>query len=81
MKITIELTDHLVARVRQYAVRHGLTLRAVVEDGIRLVLRSEQTRTAFRLRDASVDGFGLQEPFRDAEWARLREAVYEGRGG
>ena len=32
------------------------------------------------LRDASVSGRGLQAPYRDADWARIREAVYEDRG-
>jgi hypothetical protein len=80
MKTTIELTDDLAIKAKRYAARHGLTLRAVIEEGIRLRI-AEQPRAEFRLRDAAVGGSGLQAEFRDADWARFREAAYEGRGG
>lgn len=81
MKTTIDLTDDLAIKAKRFAARHGLTLRAVIEEGIRLRLRSEPLRTEFRLRDASVAGEGLQPEFRDQEWSRLREAAYGNRGG
>jgi hypothetical protein len=80
MKTTIELTDDLAIRAKRYAARHGLTLRAVIEDGIRLKL-AEQQRPAFEMRNAAVDGQGLQAEFRDADWAKFREAAYEDHGG
>ncbi len=81
MKTTIELTDDLAAKAKRYAARHGVTLHAVIEDGIRLKLRSEQDQAAFKLRDASVGGAGQQTPFRDKGWPELCEAIYEDRGG
>ena len=82
MKTTIELSDDLALAAKRYATRHGLTLRAVIEDGIRSTLRTEQeSRTRFTLRDASVGGSGLQAEFRDGEWSKIREAAYGGRGG
>ena len=81
MKTTVELADDLALEARRYAARHGLTLRAVIEEGIRSTLRGEGgARTAFILRDASVDGSGLQAEFRDEGWSRVRDAAYEGRG-
>ena len=77
MKTTVELADDLVREAKRYAVRHGLTLRAVIEEGIRSTLRRETgVRAAFVLRDASVDGSGLQPEFRAEAWPRLRDAVY-----
>jgi len=82
MKITVELADDLVREAKRYAARHGLTLRAVIEEGIRSTLRREtEARVAFFLRDASVDGTGLQPGFRDEAWSRLRDAAHEGRDG
>lgn len=82
VKTTIELSDDLALAAKQYATRHGLTLRAVIEDGIRSTLRIEQeSRTRFRLRDASVGGSGLQAEFRGGEWSKTREAAYGKRGG
>ena len=82
MKTTVELADALALEAKRYAARHGVTLRAVIEEGIRLTLRHETgVRASFVLRDASVDGLGLQAEFRDEAWSKLRDAAYEGRGG
>ena len=80
MKTTIEISDELAARAKAFAARERLTLRAVVERGIRLVLREANSPAAFRLRDASVGGNGLRAGFEDSDWARIREAAYKGRG-
>ena len=80
MKTTLELADDLAVEARRYAARHRVTLRSLIEDGIRMKLRTERTRSAFRLRDAAVEGSGLQPEFRDAGWPAVRKAIYEGRG-
>ena len=80
MKTTIELADDLVADAKRYAARQGVTLRSVIEDGIRMKLRAERSRVTFRLRDATVKGSGLQPEFDGVGWTVLRDAIYEGRG-
>ena len=40
MKTTIEIADELLARSRKLADRQGITLRALVEEGLRLALES-----------------------------------------
>ena len=82
MKTTIELADDLGLEARRYAARHGTTLRAVIEHGIRTTLRNERSaRTPFALRDASVDGSGLQAEFRGGDWSTIRKAAYGEREG
>lgn len=80
MKTTIDLADPLLAEARKLARREGTTVRALVEQGLRLVL-SQRRRGVFRLRDASFDGGGLRPELDGASWERLRELAYEGRGG
>jgi hypothetical protein len=80
VKTTIELSDELARKAKRYAARHGLTLRAIVEEGIRLRL-AEPEQPSFELRDASVGGQGLQPDFREEGWSKLRQAAYEDRGG
>jgi len=80
MKTTIELSDDLAQKAKQLAARRGVTLRAVIEDGIRLAVREEKARSPFQLRDAAVAGKGLQPEFKDRPWSDIREAAYEGRG-
>lgn len=81
-KTTIEIPEVLLAEAKELAAREGITLRALVESGLRSVIdRRRHGRDArFRLRDASVDGSGLRPEFRDASWERIRDETYDGRG-
>lgn len=80
MKTTVDLSDDLAATAKSYAAREGLTLRSLIERGLRLAMSADQGRERFRLRDRRVTGHGLQAPYRDADWSRIRESIYEGRG-
>ena len=80
VKTTIEIADSLFERARAFAAEKRITFRALVERGLREVLRKERQRPEFQLRDASVAGRGLQAEFHDADWQRMRGAAYEGRG-
>lgn len=81
MKTTVDIADALLLRAKQVAAEERLTLRELVEEGLRLVLRQRERRSEFRLRDASFGGEGLQPGVSEGDWERLRELVYEGRGG
>ena len=81
MKTTIELSDELANAAKAHAARENITLRALIERGLHMVLQADRETEPFTLRDASVGGRGLQPDFRDAEWPRIREAIYAGRGG
>jgi hypothetical protein len=81
MKTTVEIPDPLAEEAKAVARREKTTLRALIEAGLRQVLRDRRRRARFQLRDASFGGRGLQPEFRDGDWQRIREAAYEGRGG
>jgi hypothetical protein len=80
MKTTIDIADPLLDRAKQVAATDGLTLRELVEDGLRRVLDERERRAPFRLRRASFRGQGLQPDVAGESWQRLRDLVYEGRG-
>ena len=80
VKTTIEIADGLLLEAKRRAARDGTTLRALVEEGLRTVLGARRT-ASFSLRDASVGGHGLSEEFRGGGWERIRETIYEERGG
>ena len=81
MKTTLDISDPLLREARKVAARERTTLRALVEQGLRQVVAEKKSKTAFRLRDASFGGRGLRPELADAGWDRLRDLVYEGRGG
>lgn len=80
MKTTIEISDKLLQRAKAIAQREGTTLRALVEAGLRVVLKEQRASARFTLRDASFRGEGLAPELEGASWDRIRDSIYEGRG-
>lgn len=80
MKTTIEISDPLLRQARKLAARQGITLRALVERGLRHVVAEEKPHAEFKLRRASFKGNGLQSHLQGAPWERVRDLAYEGRG-
>jgi hypothetical protein len=80
MKTTIDIADALLIRARQVAAAQGMTLRELVEDGLRRAIEERETRSTFRLRRATFRGNGLQTGVTEGSWQQLRDLIYEGRG-
>jgi hypothetical protein len=78
MKTTVELPDAMLRSVKKYAAAHGMTMREVLEIGLRHVLASERPASApFRLKRCTFKGKGLAQ---EESWAGVRARIYEGRG-
>lgn len=60
MRTTIRLDDQLLEKAKQYALKHGMTFTAVVEDALRekIMVRSEQKKQK-RLKLKTVNGQGV----------------------
>jgi len=81
VKTTVEIADELMDRAKALAARRQTTLRALIEQGLRQVLKDQGNSAEFRLRDASVAGRGLSDDYRDKDWTKIRQAAYEEHGG
>jgi Arc/MetJ family transcription regulator len=81
MKTTIEISDSLLDEAKKLAAKEGTTVRAFVEQGLRRIVAERKTRGTFRLRKAAFKGNGLQPGVEDATWERIRDTIYQGRGG
>ena len=81
MKTTIDIADALFERAKLVAERDRVTFRALVEEGLQVVLdRRAKAETVFRLRDASVGGGGVQPGVDLANREQMLALMYEGRG-
>jgi hypothetical protein len=80
MKTTIEIADDLLSRAKQLCRREGKTLRAVVEDGLRQVLKREISTAARHVKPIVFRKGGLSREFMDAPWTAVRDEIYRGRG-
>jgi Arc/MetJ family transcription regulator len=81
MKTTIEISDSLLDEAKRLAAKEGTTIRSYVEQGLRRIVAERKSRGLFRLRQATFKGKGLQPGVQDATWERIRETIYQGRGG
>jgi hypothetical protein len=78
MKTTVDLPDAMLNSVKRYAAAHGMTMREVLEAGLRHVLASERGASKpFRLKRCTFKGKGLS---REEGWPETRARIYEGRG-
>lgn len=74
MKTTIDLSDALFLSAKAYAQKRKVTLRALVEEGLRKVLRDATLVDApgFKLKDLSVRGSTLPT-MGPREWLQLED--------
>ncbi len=80
MKTTIDIADTLLRDAKHVAAQEGITLRELVEDGLRRAIAGRQRPRPFKLRDASFRGEGLQPGIEEGNWEQIRDLIYEGHG-
>jgi hypothetical protein len=81
MKTTLDISDPLLREARKIAARERTTLRALVEQGLRKIIAERKNAHPFRLRKVTFNGQGLVPELREADWDKIRDLAYEGRGG
>jgi hypothetical protein len=81
MKTTVEIADGLLEEVRRAAEKDKTTVRALIEEGLRNVLKARRSSGPFRLRDGSFKGKGLHPDIKEGDWEEIRRRLYEGHGG
>jgi len=78
MKTTVELSDALLRQAKEYAARHGISMRQVFEQGLRAVVqRSPRSGRNFRMKSITTKGEGL---VCGEDWGTIRSLIYEGHG-
>ncbi|HOC68440.1 MAG TPA: DUF2191 domain-containing protein [Candidatus Hydrogenedentes bacterium] len=81
MKTTIDIATDLYKEVRRVAQEEKVTVKALVEEGLRRTLAEHARRAPFALRNATFKGDGLRPEFSESSWDQIRNTTYEGRGG
>jgi len=76
MKTTLDISDPLLRDARKVAAREGVTLRSLVEQGLRRVVAEKQRKPTFRLRQVTFRGNGLRPELRDASWQQILDLSY-----
>lgn len=76
VKTTLNIHDELLRRAKLHARATGRPLRAVVEDGLRLVLSAPSPGPSFDLPDLRVGDPQAADPLERYSWPELRELIY-----
>jgi hypothetical protein len=80
MKTTVNIADSLLREAKRVAARERTTVRALLEEGLRHVLKEHRSKTRFRVRDASYGKGGLHPDVEEGSWERIRDLTYQGHG-
>jgi hypothetical protein len=81
MKTTLEISEPLLREARKIATRDRTTLRELVEQGLRKVVAERKAGQPFQWRKVTFKGEGFVPELQDADWDKIRDLAYEGRGG
>lgn len=78
MKTSLELSENLFRRAKALARKRGTTLRALVEEGLHLVLRNREAPRAVKPKLIAFGGEGFADGYQggDLSWENLRRHIY-----
>jgi hypothetical protein len=79
-KTTVELSDGLLREAKRVALKDRTTVKALIEQGLRLVVKERSRRGGFTLRRASFAGDGLVSGRSLQDWSAVRDQIYAERG-
>jgi hypothetical protein len=79
MKTTIDLPDDLLERSKAAARRENSTLKALIEESLRMALRARSRKRSAPFAVQPFEGDGLSAEFASAGWEEIREEIYPDR--
>lgn len=79
MKTTIELNDELFRAAKRAAAEDGITLRELIESGLRTELEGRRSGQ-FTLEDRSFVGNGIRPGLAEGDWGAVQSLIYADRG-
>lgn len=82
MKTTVDIADSLFRQAKAAVEDGGVTMRQLIEDGLRGVLakRHLASKKTFRLGELPTQGGGFRPDFKHASWQQMLDESYNGRG-
>jgi len=77
VKTTLDIQDALLLRAKRLAKRTGKPVRALVEEGLQLVLAAAaHAPDPYELPDRSVGDAAAPNPLEQWSWQDLRDEIY-----
>lgn len=79
MKTTVEVNDGLMVQAKRFAKRQGITLRELIESGLRRELAERKTTSAgrtYRLPDRLRRDGAVKPGIDLADWRQIRDLIH-----
>lgn len=81
MKTTVEIHDELLIRSKRHAESTRSTLRALIEEGLRVVLANQEGDQSYVMPHCSVGDPDGEDPLESYSWQDLSEIIHGRPGG
>jgi Arc/MetJ family transcription regulator len=75
MRTTVEIPDALFQRAKRHARMVGLSMSALVADGLRLIVDARVAASTYRRPDRSVGIAGAPDLLEGMTWPALRDEI------
>jgi len=80
MKTTIDIANSLLLTGKKIAKQQNTTLRALIEEGLNLVITRRSEQKPHKFKPVTFKGKGISPEFAEESWGSIRNALYKGRG-
>jgi hypothetical protein len=82
MKTSLELSANLFNKAKKVAQQRNTSLKALIEEGLRLLLERHESRKSIKPKVITFGKDGLTEEYvgRGLDWNSIREEIYRGHG-
>ena len=80
MKTTLDISDHIMQRTKELSRQEKTPIRELVEEGLELLLRKRAASAPYKIKPVVFKGKGLSAEYQDANWERIRDAIYNKHG-
>ncbi len=80
MKTTIDIADNIAIQSRRLSQRENVTFKALVEEGLLLVIEKHAARPKRTVKPVTFKGNGMTGEFQPGTWNHVRDTIYAGHG-
>ena len=72
----------LLNQIKNIAKSKNISLKEIIESALRLFIDSQKKESKpFQLKKHTFKGSGLHDGIEEGNWDKIRDKIYEGRGG
>ena len=82
MKTSLEISDHLFIKIKKLATKRGTSVRALIDESLRLLLAQAEIKQVIQPKLLTFGGDGFTDRYEGTSpsWDQIRDEIYRGHG-